>query len=97
MKYIIYDSAGEIRRVVECAPTLAKIQAKEGEFILEGSADDVTQKIINGKIVDKTPEEIEVDKPPESKPIPHEKQMAHITNEQWQDVLKRLKKLETKI
>jgi len=42
-------------------------------------------------VVNKTPEEIEAEKPLE---IFLEKQIAHITNEQWQDVLKRLIKLE---
>ena len=68
---------------------------------MEGMANDVSQKIENpgiaGKIVDKTPEEIEAEKPPEPEPIPYEKQAAHITNEQWQDVLKRLDKVDSRL
>ena len=62
---------------------------------MKGTANDVTQKIENpgiaGMVVDKTPAEIEAEKPPE---ISFEKKTAHITNEQWQDVLDRLDKLD---
>jgi len=72
---------------------------------MEGTANDVTQRIefdgldakgqpINPRVVDKTPEEIEANNPPEPEPIPFKKQLAHITNEQWQGVLKRIDKLE---
>ena len=95
MKYIIYNEAGEILRVVDCHPTLEQIQAHDGEFILQGEANDVTQKVVGSKIVDKTPQEIAADTytPPPEKQF--EKRPAIITNEQWQDVLDRLKKLET--
>ena len=75
-----------------------------GEFIMEGEADDATQKIdfdgfdvdgqpINPRVVDKTPEEIEADNPtPASMSL--EKKPASITNKQWQDVLRRLRVLE---
>lgn len=63
---------------------------------MEGSADDVTQKIVgrgkSRRVVNKTLEEIQAEKSPE---IEFEKQAAHITNEQWQDVLDQLDKLKT--
>lgn len=106
MSYIIYNEEGEILRIVQCSPAMSKIQPKEGEFIMEGTANGVTQKIkfdgldvdgqpINPRVVNKTPEEIEADNPvlPE---IPFEKKLAHVTNKQWQDVLKRLNDLEKK-
>lgn len=63
------------------------------QAILRGISNDVTQKVVNGKIVDKTPEEIEMEN--SLKPVPPiENQPANITNEQWQDVLDRLSKLE---
>jgi len=95
MKYLIYDKVGIILRTVECSPAMASIQVKKGEFIMEGEANDDVCKIINGKIVSKTPEEIEATNPtPNPAPVPFEKQIAYITNKQWQAVLARLNKLE---
>jgi len=99
--FIVYNSQGKILRSGTCQDSTFYLQANESEFVKEGTANDITQKIINvgvnGKIIDKTPEEIEAEKPPQPKSLPHEKQTAHITNEQWQDVLARLNKLETKV
>lgn len=106
MDYIIYNKAGKIFRLVECPPAMSKIQAKKGKFIMEGTANDATQKVefdgfdvngqpINPRIVDKTPEEIEAEKPKPPPKILFEKRAAAITNKQWQDVLDRLEKLET--
>ncbi len=103
--FIVYDKQGKILRPGFCQDGTFRLQAKDGEFIMEDIANGATQKIkfdgfdvdgqpINPRVVDKTPEEIEAEKPPEPKPIPHDKQIAHIANEQWQDVLDRLKKLE---
>lgn len=75
MSYIIYNKAGEILRNIQCSSAMSKIQAKKDEFIMEGVANDATQKIefdgfdvdgqpINPRVVDKTPEEIEADNPP---------------------------------
>lgn len=95
MNYIVYDKDGKIRRTIICPPSHCLSQAKDGEFVMEGTANDVTQKIKNpgiaGVIIDKTPEEIEAEKPPK---IPFEKRIAHITNKQWQNVLRRIKALE---
>lgn len=94
MRFIVYNQEGKILRAGTCSVQDFFLQIKEDEFIIKGTANDVTQKIVNSKIVDKSPEEIEAEKPPESKPIPIEKQPAHITNEQWQDVMNRINKLE---
>jgi len=96
--FIVYDGQGKILRTGICQNSTFLLQAKEDEFIMEGVADDVTQKITNvgikGKVIDKTPEEIEAGKPSKLESVPFEKQQANITNEQWQDVLDRLSKLE---
>lgn len=74
---------------------------------MKGKANDVTQKVefdgfdadgqpVNPRIVDKTPEEIEADKLPEPEIIPFEKQPAHITNEQLQEILGSIKELKEK-
>ena len=106
MSYIIYNEAGEILRVVQCSPAMSKIQPKEGEFIMEGTANGVTQKIkfdgldvndqpINPRVVNKTKEEIKRENPTIPK-VPKSQKPAYITNKQWQDVLKRIDKLETR-
>ncbi len=60
MKYIIYDSSGEILRTGVCAWYHWDNLASEGEFRMEGEADPLTQRIIhdeeNPQIVDKDPE-----------------------------------------
>ena len=91
--FTVYDNNGKILRGGFCSDLDFLKQANDGEFVMEGRADDVTQKIIDGKIFNKTQEEIEAEKPPE---IPFEIQAAFITNEQWQKVLNRLEVLEAK-
>ena len=70
MSYIIYNKESEILRVVQCSKAMSKIQAKEGEFMIEGEANDVTQEVefdgfdekgqpVNPRVVDKIPEEVE--------------------------------------
>lgn len=93
-KYIIYNIAGKILRTGVCSDTSFGLKAKMGEFIMRGTADDVTQKIINDKVVNKTPKEIEAEKPPSPVLVPFEQQRANITNEQWQNTLNRIIKLE---
>lgn len=95
MQYIVYNKVGEILRTVDCPSSMSKIQAKRGEFIMEGTANDATQKIVDGKVVNKTPEEIKRENPTTPE-IPKNRRLAYITNEQWQDVLKRLAALEDK-
>jgi len=92
-KFVVYNQEGEILRTGYCAGEDFFRQAQDGEFVMEGIANDVIQKIVDGNIVDKTPEEIkrENPSPPE---IPESQRPAYITNEQWQDVLNRLKVLE---
>lgn len=95
--FIVHTGIGKILRTGSCPDNAFELQAhNEGEFLLEGVAKRKTQKIIKGKIVNKTPEEIEVDKPPESEPISHEQQQVNITNKQWRDVIDRLNVLEQK-
>jgi hypothetical protein len=93
--FIVYNSAGIIQRTGICQDKVFFLQADDGEFVIEGNANDVTQKIENpgivGKVIDKTPEEIEAEKPPE---ISFEKQPANITNEQIQSIFNRLEALE---
>lgn len=91
MRFIVHNQDGKILRTGECAAQDLSLQAHKDEFALKGAADDLTQKIVDGKVVNKTTEEIEAEKP---KPIPAGQQQANITNEQWEDVLWRLGDLE---
>ena len=104
MNYIVFDNSGTILRTVVCSPAMIGLQISYGKFVMRGTANDSTQKIefdgfdsigqpVNPRVVDKTPEEIEVDNPipPE---IPFERKPAHITNEQWQAVQNRISNLE---
>lgn len=55
--YIVYNSNGDILRVGICSnDNDFSLQAGEGEFVLEGTANDATQKIVDGQIVDKDEE-----------------------------------------
>ena len=98
--YTVFNKeTDEIIRTGVCSNSSFTLQAGKGEDIIKQTINFNTQKILNGKIVDKTPEEIkaeEIAKEAERKraEIPHEKQQAHITNEQYQSLLIRLTKLE---
>lgn len=51
--FIIYDSNGTIKRTGNCSDIDFELQARVGEFLLEGEANDALQLIINGKVVNK--------------------------------------------
>lgn len=100
-KFIVYNLDRKMLRGGGCSDKDFFLQARDGEFVMEGTANDVTQKIefdgldekgqpINPRVVNKTQEEIEADNPTPPE-IPFEKRVAHITNKQWQDVLAKLK------
>ena len=55
--YIIYNRDGGILRTGICPDDMMKIQVQEGELVMEGKANDIEHKIINGEIVRKTEEE----------------------------------------
>ena len=102
--YIVYNQDKKIQRTGSCPKDVFFLQAMGDDFVMEGIADDATQKIgfdgfdvdgqpINPRVVDKTDAEILADNPtlPE---ILFEKRTAHITNEQLQNILDRLDNLE---
>jgi hypothetical protein len=53
-QFIIYDASGIILRTGTCPDDAYSSQAGEGESVLEGTADDLTQKVVAGEIVNKT-------------------------------------------
>ena len=53
--FTTHNSEGVILRVVSCpADHVALQRLRPGEFMLEGKADCVTQKVVDGQVVDKT-------------------------------------------
>ncbi len=93
MKFIVYDKSGKILSTGHCQKSTLSKQAGEGEFVLEGIANDVTQRVVDGEVVDKTTAEIEKDSP-KTKVKPFQDKLANITNKQWQSVLDRLVEVE---
>jgi hypothetical protein len=57
--FVVYEEGGTILRSGVCAEADFVIQAQDGEFILEGVADDATQMVVDGSVVDK--EHVETD------------------------------------
>ena len=51
--YIVYDSDGIIVRTGVCSQHDLHLQAIDGQFVIEGEADDASKMIVDGKIVDK--------------------------------------------
>lgn len=54
--YIVYDSAGEILRTGACPDEMVEMQAQDGEFVMEGRADDSRNYVLKGEIVEFSPE-----------------------------------------
>ncbi|MGJ8660689.1 MAG: phage tail assembly chaperone [Bacteroidota bacterium] len=52
-QFIVYNSDGDILRTGSCPDNMIGLQAGDGEFVIDGVADDVTKRIIDGAIVDK--------------------------------------------
>ena len=93
MKFIVYDKDGKISRTGHCQPATFNKQAGQGESIIEAVANDVRQKVVKGKIVNKTSEEIKRDSP-KTPPKPTKDKKANITNRQYDDLLARIEAIE---
>lgn len=98
-RYIVYDSDGSILRAGNCQESTLPLQAAPGEFVMEGQADDRTQKISGTRIVDKAPAELaaentvaEYTEAPAAGDMP-----IMIAQGQWDAVLQRLADLEAKL
>ena len=94
MNYIVYDKTGKILRSVQCPANQADSQIRGDELMLAGTADDLTQKIVHHQITDKTPEEIEAERPPE---IPEEDMSVMLSKKEYQSILDRLEALENPV
>lgn len=91
--YIVYNTVGKILRVGVCSDQDLSLQKQKNEFVIEGIANDITQKIIDGEIIEKTLQEIDLEKPI---PIPFDDKIINVTNKQYQNLLDRLNTLENK-
>jgi len=79
-----------ILRVVSCPASMRDMQAGPGEGIVDGAADDVRQKVLNGRIVDKPANEL-----PPPRPVPDPDDMpAAITRRELRELTKRIEALE---
>lgn len=77
--FLVHDASGRILRTGYCSLRDLRTQAQVGEVVLEAEANDHLQKVVNGRIRDKTPEEITQRQEP-----PPEKQRAFISQEDWE-------------
>jgi len=60
--FIVYNSIGEILRTGICPDEMVDIQAQTGESVMEGIANDVTQYILDGIVIDKSAMSLSTDK-----------------------------------
>lgn len=97
-RYIVYDVlTGKIETTGICADKNFETNKKARETgdmkLIEGIANQKTQKIAGGEIVDKTQAEIITDNPPAVKPTVGQMR-AFISNQMWENILARLDELE---
>lgn len=53
INYIVYNNDGNIIRTGTCLESDMHLQCGEDQYIMQGLADDASQKIVDGTIVDK--------------------------------------------
>ncbi len=95
MNYIIYNASGKILRTGSCPASMFELQKREDQFIIEGKADGRIKKIVDGKVVDKTPQEIANDNPP-PKEMEYGDRRKFVTNKMWDDLIERINVIENK-
>ena len=50
-EYTVFDSTGRVLRAGLCAPGDLPLQARSGEFVLEGQANDVLHYVVDGAVM----------------------------------------------
>ena len=98
--YIVFNLDGDILRKGSVSDSIFDLQKKKDEFIMEGVCNRKKHKIyydldgdgnvLNSRVVDKSIEQIEDEKPKEKA---FKDKSANLTNEQLQDILDRLNDL----
>ncbi len=86
------DPSGKILRTGTCPRKVLVLQARPGELVKEGVADDLTQKIVGHKLAKKTPAEVVASRPP--KPDPKKKR---VSREDFDALVLRLAAVEEKL
>ena len=61
-KYTVYSDVGKIVKTVTCLPCDIQVNTKEGQFYVEGIGNSQIQKVVDGKIIDKTSQELATEK-----------------------------------
>jgi hypothetical protein len=85
--YIIFDPlTGEILSTGTCVSAKLPLPPA-GMAVMRGSANDAFQKIVDGKVVDKSPNELP---PPRPKAPPRK----ILLQSEWDDLINRIDKLE---
>jgi len=81
-QFVVYDTeTSEVLWWGACSSSDFSLQAGPGQSVIEGTIDTAKQRIVNGRVVDKKPEEIEAVKP-EGIEAPAGQRPARITDEQ---------------
>ena len=94
MEYTLYNrETYEIIGAGRCPEKdfMGQIQNPLIEAVVEGFGNGLTQKVVDEKIVDKTPQEIIDDTPVPPKP------RAIINEEEWEDIKNRISVLESEV
>ena len=96
--YFVYNVVtGKIVSTGSCSDrsfALQKEVREKGDLkFMEGQVDQVRQKVVEGKVVDKTQVEIDADFLVESV-VPAEKRIKYVIQEEWDMLMTRVAKLE---
>ncbi len=93
--YFVFNRmTGKILRHGTCSQGDMLLQAGPGEAVMGGIADELRQKVVDWRLVDRTPEEIEASQPK----APKEEEMpARITQGDLAALMARLGALEAKL
>lgn len=57
-QYIVHNGNGEFLRTGICPDDMFELQAQNDEFVIEGTANDIEYRVMDGKIIRKTEAEI---------------------------------------
>ena len=97
VQFAIYDDHGAILRTGSCPPFMLDLQIRDGEHLLEGRADARRQKVVGGKVVDKSAEEMAEQHAREAARMERYRtkdRPVTILSSEWTDLLARVQALE---
>lgn len=80
--FIVYAESGKILRTGTCSAEAIEFQCSEGEFVIEGVANDATQQIVNGVVVEK-PEASDEEKAEKTRALVRQLRNSALTNSDW--------------